>query len=58
MEKIFCPYCSYKTLQRVIVTIDSDGNKIYRERRKPLNTKGLRVSSHYYFQLPTSTMVY
>lgn len=47
MEKVFCPLCGYKTLQRVIVIVDSDGNKVYKERRKPLTTKGLR------FSLPT-----
>ena len=45
MSKQFCPNCSYKTLERVLVTTDNDGNKIYKERRKPLSTKGLRVNS-------------
>lgn len=43
MEKQFCKYCGYKTLERVIVTVDSEGNKVYRGRRKPFCTKGLRV---------------
>jgi hypothetical protein len=44
MEKKFCPWCGYKTLQRVIVLVDSDGNRVFRERRKPISTKGLRVN--------------
>jgi len=43
MEKKFCPWCGYKTLQRVVVLVDSDGNRVFRERRKPISTKGLRV---------------
>lgn len=44
MSKEFCPICGYKTLDRVVVTVDSDGNKTYRERRFPKSTKGLRVN--------------
>ena len=44
MSKQFCPQCGYKTLERVLVTVDADGNKVYRGRRKPASTKGLRVS--------------
>jgi RNA-binding protein NOB1 len=47
MSKVFCPFCSYKTLKRVLVTIDDNGNKVYRERRKPVGTKGTRVSKCY-----------
>ncbi len=43
MSKQFCPHCGYKTLERVVVTVDAEGNRIYRGRRKPLSTKGLRV---------------
>jgi hypothetical protein len=43
MSKVFCPHCGYKTLERVVVTVDADGNRIYRGRRKPMSTKGLRV---------------
>lgn len=44
MSKQFCPHCGYKTLERVVVTVDAEGNRIYRGRRKPLSTKGLRFS--------------
>ena len=44
MGKEFCPYCGYKTLERVVVTVDSEGNKVYRGRRKPKTTKGTRFS--------------
>jgi len=44
MQKQFCPSCGYKTLERVIVTVDEDGNKVYRGRRKAASTKGLRYS--------------
>lgn len=47
MLKQFCPHCGYKTLERVVVTVDADGNRIYRGRRKPMSTKGLRVSFFY-----------
>ena len=43
MSKQFCPHCGYKTLERVVVTVDSEGNRIYRGRRKPISSKGLRV---------------
>lgn len=43
MSKKFCPNCGYQTLDRYIVTVDSDGNKVFKGRRKPLSTKGLRV---------------
>lgn len=48
MEKKFCPHCGYKTLQRVILIIDSDGNKIYKERRKPITSKGTRVNERFF----------
>ena len=43
MAKEFCPTCGYKTLQRVIVTVDANGNKVYKGRNKPISKKGLRV---------------
>lgn len=43
MSKEFCPTCGYKTLDRVVVTVDADGNRNYRGRRIPKSTKGLRV---------------
>lgn len=43
MSKLFCPNCGYKSLERVVVTVDADGNRIYRGRKK-LITKGLRYS--------------
>ena len=43
MAKEFCPTCGYKTLQRVIVTVDANGNKIYKGRNRPMSKKGLRV---------------
>jgi hypothetical protein len=50
MSKEFCPICGYKTLDRVVVTVDAEGNKSYRERRFPKSTKGLRVSDCYDFE--------
>ena len=47
MSKEFCPTCGYKTLERVVVTVDADGNKSYRGRRKPKSTKGLRVCGYF-----------
>lgn len=44
MSKQFCPNCGYKSLERVVVTVDENGNKVYRGRRKPVSTKGLRYS--------------
>ena len=46
MEKQFCPKCGYKSLERVIVTIDSDGNKVYRGRRKQPKI-GLNVNTNH-----------
>jgi len=45
MSKQFCPWCGYKTMERVIVTVDEDGNKIYRGRRKTPAAKSLIVSN-------------
>ena len=47
MEKQFCPRCGYKRLERVVLMVDSDGNKVYKGRTKPPSIKGLR------FSLPT-----
>lgn len=47
MSKRFCPNCSYKTLERVLVSIDSNGNKVYQERKKKPSLKGLRVRLFY-----------
>ena len=43
MGKQFCPACGYKSLERVVVTVDENGNKVYRGRRKAIPAKSLRV---------------
>lgn len=42
MEKIFCPKCGNKTLHRVHVTVDRDGNtNVHLDQRKLEVMKGL-----------------
>ncbi|KAF5286359.1 hypothetical protein FQR65_LT12653 [Abscondita terminalis] len=48
MTKVFCPKCGNKTLKRVAVTIDADGNQqIHINARRPLTGRGKK------FSLPT-----
>jgi RNA-binding protein NOB1 len=45
MKKIFCPKCGNKTLKRVSVYIDKEGNKrMFINFKKPISTRGKRVS--------------
>lgn len=41
MLRQFCKNCGYKSLERVVVTIDENGNKVYRGRRKTPSAKSL-----------------
>ncbi|XP_015108916.1 RNA-binding protein NOB1 [Diachasma alloeum] len=48
MTKVFCPNCGLKTLKKVAVSLDDQGNeKIHINFRKPLSARGKR------FSLPT-----
>lgn len=48
MTKTFCPKCGNKTLKRVAVTVDADGNQqIHINGRRPLTSRGKK------FSLPT-----
>ncbi|XP_011314804.1 RNA-binding protein NOB1 [Fopius arisanus] len=48
MTKVFCPNCGLKTLKKVAVSLDDQGNeKIHINFRKPLSAKGKK------FSLPT-----
>ena len=51
MSKQFCPNCGYKSLDRVVVTVDENGNKIYRGRRKTPSAKSLRVKFFFFLKL-------
>lgn len=46
MTRLFCPHCGNKTLKKVAVTVDSEGNLHMHFSRNPkvLNPRGLRVS--------------
>jgi hypothetical protein len=44
MSKQFCPFCGYKSLERVVVTLDENGNKVYRGRRKAPTAKAMTFS--------------
>ncbi|XKL60705.1 hypothetical protein PGB90_007762 [Kerria lacca] len=45
MKKMFCPNCGNKTLKRVSVYLDKNGNKsIFINFKKPISTKGKRFS--------------
>ncbi|RZF34705.1 hypothetical protein LSTR_LSTR013864 [Laodelphax striatellus] len=45
MTKLFCPHCGNKTLKKVAVSLDSDGNqKIHINLRKPLTARGKKFS--------------
>lgn len=44
MSKEFCQHCGYKSLERVVVSIDENGNKIYRGRRKTPSAKSMIFS--------------
>lgn len=41
MSKQFCKHCGYKSLERVVVSIDENGNKVYRGRRKTPSAKSM-----------------
>lgn len=43
MSKQFCPFCGYKSMERVVVTLDENGNKVYRGRRKTPSAKSMTV---------------
>lgn len=46
MKRAFCQKCGLKTLKRVSVLVDKDGNKYVNVNfKRPLSTKGKRVSS-------------
>lgn len=49
MEKLFCPSCGNKTLQKVSVTIRDDGTKQYHypKRKRNHNIRGTKVGSAY-----------
>lgn len=48
MTKVFCPKCGYKTLKRVAVSVDEEGNqKIHINLKRPLTGRGKK------FSLPT-----
>uniref|UniRef100_UPI0037E70A4D RNA-binding protein NOB1 isoform X1 n=1 Tax=Semicossyphus pulcher TaxID=241346 RepID=UPI0037E70A4D len=46
MNKVFCPHCGNKTLKKLAVTVNEDGNKQMHFSKNPkvLNPKGLRHS--------------
>lgn len=45
MTKQFCPACGNKTLKRVSVSVDADGNsRIFINYKKPINIRGTRYS--------------
>lgn len=44
MSKQFCPFCGYKSMERVVVTLDENGNKVYRGRRKTPSAKSMTFS--------------
>lgn len=44
MKKVFCPSCGNKTLKRVSVFVDKDGNKrMFINFKKNISTRGKRV---------------
>jgi RNA-binding protein NOB1 len=44
MTKIFCPHCGNKTLKKVEVTLDENGQQqIHINYRRPLSSKGKKV---------------
>lgn len=47
MTQLFCPHCGNKTLKKVAVSVDTEGNLHMHFSRNPkvLNPRGLRVSS-------------
>lgn len=45
MKRMFCPKCGNKTLKRVSVYLDENGNKcMFINFKKPLTAKGKRVN--------------
>lgn len=42
--KVFCPNCGNKTLKRVAMMRDEDGKVHYYFSKRPLNTRGMKVS--------------
>lgn len=45
MTKVFCPKCGNKTLKKVAVSVDENGQQvIHINPRKPLTARGKRVS--------------
>lgn len=52
MTKVFCHHCGNKTLKKVAVSLDSDGNqKIHINLRRPLTAKGKKVGLFYFFSV-------
>ena len=46
LEKQFCPHCGNKTLGKVSMTVNEDGSiKYWLSRRRPMNTRGTKVST-------------
>lgn len=46
MTSVFCPNCGNKTLKKVAVSIDKDGNRtIHINFKKPISSRGKRVKS-------------
>lgn len=49
MTKMFCPSCGNKTLKKVAVSVDDEGNqKIHINFRRPLTTRGKRVKNLFF----------
>lgn len=49
MTKKFCPKCGNKTLKRVAVSVNEDGNKtVHLNFRRPINIRGTRVLNFLY----------
>lgn len=45
MTKVFCPKCGNKTLKKVAVSVDENGQqRIHINPRKPLTARGKKVS--------------
>ncbi len=50
MTKEFCSHCGNQTLQKVSMTVNDDGTICYcLSRRKPISTRGLKVSYHIFY---------
>lgn len=48
MTKVFCPNCGNKTLKKVAISLDDDGNQqIHINLKRPLSAKGKKVKYLY-----------